>query len=152
MVRLILGVMLVTQATGNNPSAEEKKPAPWEQTWVLKPVQAVTEAIDTAKKAVEGVRMPWERDWKVKAAPTTTPPVKMPTEAVDVSTEAKMKKAAIIQTSEVLPDTRSHQSNIDEIDQELAKTKDEGVRRILLAEKNKFVKLIEKEKVSAKTR
>lgn len=142
----------MTQATGNNPSAEEKKPAPWEQTWVLKPVQAVTEAIDTAKKAVEGVKMPWERDWKVKAAPTTTPPVKMPTEAVDVRTEAKMKKAAIIQTSEVLPDTRSHQSNIDEIDQELSKTKDQNIKKILLAERNKFLKLIEKEKVSAKTR
>lgn len=142
----------MTQATGNNPSAEEKKPAPWEQTWVLKPVQAVTEAIDTAKKAVEGVKMPWERDWKVKAAPTTTPPVKMPTEAVDVSTEAKMKKAAIIQTSEALPDTRSHQSNIDEIDQELSKTKDQNIKKILLAERNKFLKLIEKEKVSAKTR
>jgi len=142
--------MLVTQTTGSE--TPEKKPAPWEQTWVLKPVQALTDAVDTAKKAVEGIKMPWERDWKEKARPTPSPTFKVPEKAVDVSTEKKMKEAAIINVNERMPDSQTHQSNIEEIDQELSKTKDQNIKKILLAEKEKFLKLIEKEKASAKTR
>ena len=80
--------------------------------------------VGRVKKAVK----PWLEDWGIiareseKQAPkkAPAPPVYAPS-PVDVSTEAKMKKAITIQPHERQPDTQSLESNLAEIDLEISR-------------------------------
>lgn len=121
---------------------ETKTPAvmPWQENWELKPRQALQEAIGKATTALEGVKvgkMPWDMDWKVKPRKEASSSFVVPSK-VDVSTEAKMKKAAVILPSERQPDTRSAASNLAEIDAELGKTKDPLIIKVLNEERKKY--------------
>lgn len=113
---------------GNNPVDTAK---PWEKDWALKSKQAVTE---TVEKAVEAVKMPWERLWKEK--PRATPQqgvTEAPTPAIDVSTEAGMKKAAQFTPQELSRQAAQERSpaNIKELKAEIAAAKDPKTKKIL---------------------
>lgn len=119
---------------------------PWERVWDSAK-KAFVEAKESIKTSIEAVKEkpPWEwtaADFKKEKKPAALP---MPS-PVDVRTEDKMKKAAVIQAHERMPDTQSVSSNLQEIDAEIAremKKKDPSktVLDILQEEKTKFMKV-----------
>lgn len=124
---------------------ETKTPAvmPWQENWELKPRQIVNDVIEKATTALEGVKtgkMPWDMDWKVKPRKEASSPVPVAPTKVDVSTEAKMKKAAVILPSERQPDSSTDLSNLAEIEKEIKNTKVPSILAILNAEKEKILR------------
>ena len=95
-------------------------------------------------EAVKGAIKPWLMEWGLiaKQAPVEASKATVPVapSTVDVSTEAKMKKAVVIQPHERMPDTQSLASNLAEIDVEIKNAKDKSVRAILVAERAKIAK------------
>lgn len=123
---------------------EESVPAnaPWLQKWDT--VAKVSGEYTPPQKAQEGpveavkrVVKPWLMEWGLIAKESPVAPFK-PTvpfspSPVDVSTEAKMKKAVVIQPHERQPDTQSLQSNLAEIDLEIKKATSAKTKAILVA-------------------
>lgn len=124
--------------------------APWLSDWKTvakasgayeEPVKQDTGIVETVKRAVK----PWLMEWGLiakegnKNAPV---PVKAPSTParVDVSTEAKMKKAAIIQPHEVQPNIHeeSKSNRLAELQKEIKNAKDPRILKVL---KDELVKV-----------
>jgi Transglycosylase SLT domain len=58
----------MSETTGNQ---QETKPAPWEEKYVLKPIQTVVETISNAVKG----KMPWEQEYAPRAIPEPSRPI-----------------------------------------------------------------------------
>lgn len=128
--------------------------APWLQKWdtVAKAsgeYTAPAKAQEGPVAAVKRVVKPWLMEWGLiaKESPVapSKPSVPLTPSRVDVSTEAKMKKAVYIAPHEVMPDTQSDSSNVAEIQMEIdreMKKKDPSktILNILNEEKNKYAK------------
>ena len=123
--------------------------APWLGDWktVAKASGDYTPPEKPQEGAIEAVKRvvkPWLMDWGLiaKQSPVEAPKatVTVAPSAVDVSTEAKMRKAVVIQPHERMPDTQSLASNLAEIDVEIKNAKDKSVRAILVAERAKIAK------------
>ncbi len=123
--------------------------APWLQKWdtVAKASGEYTppaKAQEGPVAAVKRVVKPWLMEWGLiaKESPVAPPKSNVPfaPSPVDVSTEAKMKKAVHIATHERMPDTQSLQSNLAEIDNEIKNAKSSGQIAILKAARDKLIK------------
>lgn len=125
------------------------KDAPWLGDWktVAKAAgnyQEPPKEEGVVTKVVRAIR-PWLMEWGViaKQADNLPAPIQqVPKEParVDVSTEANLKKAVVIQPHERQPDTQSLASNLAEIDQEIKNTKDKKARDILIQHRATMVK------------
>jgi hypothetical protein len=74
-------------------------------------------------------------DWGLiaKESPVAPPKTFAQPSRVDVSTEAKMKKAVYIAPNEMQPDTQTVASNLAEVDEEIARAKKIGNKAGLAA-------------------
>lgn len=121
--------------------------APWLQSWktVAKASGEYKEPEKPQEGPVEAVKRvikPWLMDWGLiaKESPVDHPKTFTPPSPVDVSTEAKMKKALYIAPHEVqaAPVEESPSYKLSEIDSELARKPPESIRKILLEERKKL--------------
>lgn len=121
---------------------------PWQQNWTPKPIQAISSAAQAVEEGVGGAleaiksgKMPWDMSWKAKKAVEAVKPSQPITQdASAYANERAMKKTAVIHPSERQPDTQSVESNIAEIDKELARAKNKSIIAILNAEKEKLMR------------
>lgn len=123
--------------------------APWLQKWdtVAKASGEYTppaKAQEGPVAAVKRVVKPWLMEWGLIAKESHVAPPKayVPTtpSRVDVSTEAKMKKAVYIAPSEMQPDTRSLADNLADIDNEIKNAKQKSIKDILIAQRERMIK------------
>lgn len=133
----------------DNTSTDVPANAPWLGDWKTV-AKASGDYIPPEKpqggvvEAVKGVIKPWLMEWGLiaKQAPVAPSKATVPVapSSVDVSTEAGMKKAVVIQPHERMPDTQSLASNLAEIDLEIKNAKDKGVRDILVQQRARLAK------------
>lgn len=121
--------------------------APWLQKWdtVAKASGEYTppqKAEEGPVAAVKRVVKPWLMEWGLiaKESPVAPPKTFHKPSPVDVSTEAKMKKAVYIAPHEKQPDTQSLQSNLAEIDLEIKNAKQKSIKDILIAQRERMIK------------
>lgn len=121
--------------------------APWLQKWdtVAKASGEYTppaKAQEGPVAAVKRVVKPWLMEWGLiaKESPVAPPKPFVQPSAVDVSTEAKMKKAVYIAPSEMQPDTRSLAANLADIDNEIKNAKQKSIKDILIAQRERMIK------------
>ena len=123
--------------------------APWLQKWdtVAKASGEYTppaKAQEGPVAAVKRVLKPWLMEWGLiaKESPVAPPKSNVPfaPSPVDVSTEAKMKKAVHIAAHERMPDTQSLQSNLAEIDNEIKNAKHKSIKDVLVAQRERMIK------------
>lgn len=133
------------QAGSNSQSPQQQSDKmPWEAGFwgeVGNTIKEVVNGLQDPSKALAkpSAVKPWEQGfWDgVKIAKP-----KRVTTGPRPKNEAEMKKAAVIQPHEVMPDTQSARSNIAEIDAELQKARTQAQKDILLAERAKFMRMI----------
>ena len=121
--------------------------APWLQKWdtVAKASGEYTppaKAQEGPVAAVKRVVKPWLMEWGLiaKESPIAPPKPFAQPSPVDVSTEAKMKKAVYIAPSEMQPDTRSLAANLADIDNEIKNAKQKSIKDILIAQRERMIK------------
>ena len=131
------------QAGNNSPSPQQQTDKmPWEAGFwgaVGDTIKEVTTGLRGAAKAPAKPSVkPWEDGFwggaKI-AKPKPTPSLTRP------QNEAAMKKAAVIQPHEVMPDTQSVASNIAEIDAEIKRARSPEQVTILKAERAKLERM-----------
>jgi hypothetical protein len=119
--------------------------APWLQGWktVAKASGEYKEPEKPQEGPIEAVKRvikPWLMDWGLiaKESPVARPKTFTQPSPVDVSTEAKMKKAVYIAPNEMQPDTRSLADNLADIDNEIKNAKQKSIKDILIDQRNKM--------------
>lgn len=124
MQQMLSGLEGAAQGAGDYLKANVVEP--WKRMWNDK-VEQEPPIPSTTKPA------PWERDWS-KPGETKTPTVNMNPSPVNVSTNQRMLSALEIKPNEVMPDTRSLESNISELKDEINRTPHEAGKKVLRAE------------------